>query len=131
MLINDNLAGFFKSSKGSRQGVPLSPYLFVYGMDVFLMLIEKRQYISKGGILTLIRSMLCNMPIYIMSLFQLSKGAKKRLEEIQRDFLWEGGNSGRKPHLVNWKIVCVGKEEDDLGIRSLSTMDKALLGKWT
>ena len=70
------------------------------------------------------------MPIYTMSLFRLSKGVKSRVEKIQRDFLWEGGNSGRS-HLVNWKIFCAGKEEVNPGIRNLSTMKKALLGKWT
>ena len=68
----------------------------------------KRQYISKGGRLTLIRSTLSNMLIYIMSLFRLPKGVESRLEKIQRDFLWDGGNSGRKSHLVNRKIVCAG-----------------------
>ena len=91
----------------------------------------KWQYISKEGRLILIKSTLSNMPIYTMSLFRLLKGVKPRLEKIQRDFLWEGGNLGRKPHLVNWKIVYAGKEEGDLGIKNLSTMNRALLEKWT
>ena len=71
------------------------------------------------------------MLIYMMSLFRFPKGVKFRLEKIQREFLWEDGNSSRKPHLVNWKIVCVGKEEGGLGIRNLSTMNRAFLEKWT
>ena len=63
--------------------------------------IWKRQFISKGGRLTLIRSTLLNLPIYIMSLFHLPKGVKSRLEKIQRDFLWGSGNLERKIHLVN------------------------------
>ena len=70
------------------------------------------------------------MPIYVMSIFRLPKGVKSRLEKIQRNFLWEGGNSGRKPHLINWKIVCAEKE-GSLGIRNLSTINRALLEKWT
>ena len=65
----------------------------------------KRQYISKGGRLILIKSTLSNMLVNTMSLFRLLKGVKSRLEKIQRDFLLEGGNLSRKPHLVNWKIV--------------------------
>ena len=61
----------------------------------------KRQYISKGGRLTL-----SNMPIYTMSLFRIPKRVKSRLEKIQRDFLWGGGNQDRKIHLVNWNTVC-------------------------
>ena len=61
----------------------------------------KRQYISKGGRLTLIRSTLSNLPIYLLSLFRLPKGVKSKLEKIQRDFLWGGGSETRKIHLVN------------------------------
>ena len=47
----------------------------------------KRQYISKWGRHTLIRSTLSNMSIYLMSLFRMPKSVKSRLEKIQRDFL--------------------------------------------
>ena len=53
-----------------------------------------------------------------------------RLEMIQRDFLWGGGNLERKPHLVNWKTVCLEKSRGGLGVRSLSKMNKVLLCKW-
>ncbi|WKA13278.1 hypothetical protein VitviT2T_030594 [Vitis vinifera] len=58
----------------------------------------KRQYLSKGGRATLIRSTLSNLPIYFMSLLKLPSSVKRRLEQIQRDFLWGGGNLERKPH---------------------------------
>ena len=61
----------------------------------------KRQYISKGGRLTLIRSPMSNIPTYVMSLCRLPRKVKIRLEKIQRDFLLGGGNLGRKIHLVN------------------------------
>ena len=78
--------------------------------------IWKRRFISKGGRLTLIRSILSNLPIYIMSLFHLPKGVKSRLEKIQRDFLWGGGNLERKIHVVSWDVVCLRKEKGGLGI---------------
>ena len=63
------------------------------------MALCKRQYISKGGILTLIRSMLASLPIYFMSLLQMSRLVCLRLEKIQKDFLWGSGTLEGKPHL--------------------------------
>ena len=53
-----------------------------------------------------------------------------RLEKIQRDFLWGGGALEQKPHLVRWPIVCVEKSKGGLGVKSLGTFNRALLGKW-
>ena len=47
----------------------------------------KRQYLSKGRRITLLKSTLCSLPIYFLSLFIISKLVAKRLEKIQRDFL--------------------------------------------
>ena len=90
----------------------------------------ERQFISKGGRLTLIRSNPSNMPTYVMSLFRLPWKVKIRLERIQRDFLWGGGNLERNAYLGNWDIVCSSKVKGGLGIHSLSKFNKALLGKW-
>ncbi|RVW97689.1 Transposon TX1 uncharacterized 149 kDa protein [Vitis vinifera] len=66
----------------------------------------KRQYISKGGRITLIKSTMASIPIYQM------------------------GNMERKAHLVKWEIVCGDKGRGGLGLRRLGLMNKALLGKW-
>ncbi|RVW25094.1 putative ribonuclease H protein [Vitis vinifera] len=70
----------------------------------------KRQYLSKWGRATLIRSTLSNLPIYFMSLLKLPSSVRRRLEQIQRDFLCGGGNLERKPHLAllskwNWRFA--------------------------
>ena len=65
-----------------------------------------------------------------MPLFWLPSRVKSRLEKNQRDFLWGGGSSEKKLHLVNWEIICSSKERGGMGIRSLFTMKRALLGKW-
>ena len=70
----------------------------------------KRQYISKRGRLTLIRSTLSSMPIYFVSPFYLPRKVRLRLEKIQKDFLWGGEAIVKRPHLVKWNLVCLKKK---------------------
>ena len=64
------------------------------------------------------------MPIYFM-FFCIPRRARLRLE------LWGGGALERKPHLVKWTNVCLGKRKSGLGVRIFSTLNKALLCKWS
>ncbi|RVW54346.1 putative ribonuclease H protein [Vitis vinifera] len=90
----------------------------------------KRQYISKGGRITLIKSTLASLPIYQLSIFRMPKSVAKRVEKTQRDFLWGGGNLEGKVHLVKWDAVCTEKHKGGLGLRRIATLIRALLGKW-
>jgi hypothetical protein len=90
----------------------------------------KQMYLSKGGRLTLIKSTLSNIPTYYLSLFQIPVRVAKRIEKIQRDFLWGGVGDEIKFHLVNWSKVCMTTEMGGLGVRNLIQFNQALLGKW-
>lgn len=50
----------------------------------------KRNSISEGRILALIKNTLLNLTTYIISLFRMSSSIASRLEEMHRDFLWRG-----------------------------------------
>ena len=50
--------------------------------------------------------------------------------KLQRDFLWGGLADEHKLHLVGWVKVCYPFVDGGLGIRKITTFNKALLGKW-
>ena len=54
-----------------------------------------------------------------MSIFQLPRVVRMRLEKMQMDFLWGGGALEQKPHLVRWPIVCEAKVKVVWGLRVL------------
>ena len=91
----------------------------------------KRQYISKGGRITLIKSTLSSLPLYLMSILSLPRMVKLRLDQIQRNFLWGGGAIAQKPHLVKWDTICLERRNGGLEVKNLSIMNKALLCKWS
>ncbi|KAB1210543.1 hypothetical protein CJ030_MR6G010839 [Morella rubra] len=90
----------------------------------------KQCYLSKGGRVTLIKSILVNLPTYFLSLFPLSSSVACRLEKLQRDFLWGSNENVHKFHLLKWDKVCCPIRNGGLAIRRLTTFNKALLGKW-
>ncbi|XP_019267660.1 PREDICTED: uncharacterized protein LOC109244948 [Nicotiana attenuata] len=90
----------------------------------------KSQYLSLGGRLTLINSVLDSLPTYMMSLFPIPAGVTQRLDRLRRSFLWQGNKEKRVVHLVKWKSLTIGKAHGGLGIRNLKNQNKALKMKW-
>lgn len=60
----------------------------------------KRSFISKGGRLTLIKSILTSLPVYQMYLLRMPMFVAKRLEKLQRNGEAETKKK-KKHHLVN------------------------------
>jgi hypothetical protein len=90
----------------------------------------KRMYLSKGGRLILIKSTLSNLPTYYLSLFPIPASVAKRIEKIQRNFLWGNSEEVINFHLVRWDHICTPYSNGGLNIRNLRRFNEALLGKW-
>ena len=58
----------------------------------------KSKLLSRGGRMTLLKSTLCSLPIYFMSLFTIPASIDSRLEKIMRDFLWNCNDNGNGLH---------------------------------
>ncbi len=99
--------------------------------------VEKRvegwqaKFLSLGGRLTLVNSVLANVPLYYLSIFLAPKWVLKRIESLRRAFFWKGhAKVSGGQCLVGWKTVCRSKMSGGLGVLSLEDMNLALLTKW-
>lgn len=54
----------------------------------------KRNFLSKGGRFTLIKSTMSNLPVYYLSILTIPKDIAKKLDNIQCRFLW-GDEDGK------------------------------------
>jgi hypothetical protein len=82
---------------------------------------------NRAGRLTLVNSVLSSLVTYHMTVFQISKWALKRIDQIRHRFLWHGSNNARKGNdLVHWKKVTRPKHIVGLGVLDLKRFNKAL-----
>jgi len=88
------------------------------------------KYISLGGRIVLINSILNAIPIFHLSFFKMPVEVGKKIVRIQREFLWGGVAGGRKINWVNWNLVCQPKELGGLGVKDVRLMNLSLLAKW-
>ena len=84
----------------------------------------KGRYLSMGGRVVLIKSVLLSILIYFLSCFKCPKSVYRRIEKIQHDFLWNDSVENRKYHLVQWEEVCKPLAHGGLGIRSIEKVIK-------
>ncbi|XP_039122000.1 uncharacterized protein LOC120258608 [Dioscorea cayenensis subsp. rotundata] len=91
----------------------------------------KVRFLSLGGRLTLVNSVLSAIPTYWMPLFKVLCWVIKKINRIRRDFLWSGTDIDHpKCRLVGWKTLCRPREFGGWGILDLQCFNQALLGKW-
>ncbi|XP_026451725.1 uncharacterized protein LOC113352064 [Papaver somniferum] len=89
----------------------------------------KGKMLSFNDRLVLIKSVLCSVPIYNMTVYKWPSSVIKICEKIIRNFLWTGDSEVRKHDTLGWSKVCAPFTEGGLGIRSLEVINKDLLMK--
>ncbi|RVW16678.1 LINE-1 reverse transcriptase-like [Vitis vinifera] len=118
MLVNGVPAGFFSSSKGLRQGDPLSPYLFIMGMEVLSALISRA---VEGGFIYGCRIWKGRgQPVNITHLLfaddtiVFCEAKKESLLYLSWILLWFEAASGLKINLEKSMVIPVGEVEGAL-----------------
>ncbi|GKV05277.1 hypothetical protein SLEP1_g17307 [Rubroshorea leprosula] len=71
----------------------------------------KGRFLSLGGRITLINSMLDSLLVFWMSVYLIPKGTILLLDQIRRRFLWGGTEGGKKINWVKWEMVCKDKKK--------------------
>ncbi|RHN63454.1 putative reverse transcriptase zinc-binding domain-containing protein [Medicago truncatula] len=88
------------------------------------------KYVSLGGRITLLNSVLNAIPIFYLSFMKIPTKVVKKVTRIQRDFLWGGVGGGRKICWVKWKTICQPKSKGGLGVRDVKMVNLSLMAKW-
>ncbi|XP_028052395.1 uncharacterized protein LOC114256899 [Camellia sinensis] len=90
----------------------------------------KRKLLSFTDRLSLVKSILSNLPIDFLSLFRMPKGVVRSIVKLQSSFLWGGSENKKKVHLVQWREVTKSKWQRGLGVRDVGEVNDGLLLKW-
>ncbi|GKV52014.1 hypothetical protein SLEP1_g58623 [Rubroshorea leprosula] len=90
------------------------------------------QFLSFGGRIALINSMLSSLPVFLLSMYKIPRGVIEEIDTIRRRFLWGEVRTRRKWRGCVGKMCvdCRDKNEGGLGIKNLRWFNLALLGKW-
>lgn len=89
----------------------------------------KGRLLSSAGKLQLLASSLQRIPVYFLSLFKISASMAKKLERIQRTFLWTGMEEKKRLVLDGWDNVCYLKKQWWVGDQEISRFNKSLMAK--
>ena len=112
ILVNGSPAGFFQNSRGLRQGDPLSPYLFVIGMEALSRLLNRAvdgnflsgsQIVGRDGVGSVISHLL-----YVDDTLLFCGANKDQLKYLSWILMWFEAMSGLRINLNKSEILPVG-----------------------
>ncbi|PNY13834.1 cysteine-rich receptor-like protein kinase [Trifolium pratense] len=91
----------------------------------------KSRFLSMGGRLVLLKSVLSSLSVYFLSFFKAPAGIIRSIESLFKSFLWGGSEDIRKINWVKWDKVCLDRDGGGLGVRRIREFNLSLLGKWS
>ena len=71
----------------------------------------KGKHSSIGGRRVLIYSILSNLPMFMLSFFEIPKGDLKKVEDYRPRFFWQNNQHKNKNRLGKWNLLCQPKEQ--------------------
>jgi len=72
-------------------------------------------FLSFGGRLILLKSVLTSLPVYALFFFKAPSGIISSIETLFKNFFWGESEDNRKISWIAWSSVCLGKEFGGLG----------------
>jgi len=90
----------------------------------------KGKLLSSAGKLTLLKSCLSSIPIYLLSVIKFPKWAVESINSQMANFLWHDPDGKHKYHLSNWQSLSLKKEHGGWGIPDIGNMNLCLLASW-
>ncbi|KAJ6414226.1 hypothetical protein OIU84_006954 [Salix udensis] len=81
--------------------------------------------LSPGGRITILKSILTSMPLYLLHVIVPPKSVMYRIERLFNKFLWSS-NGQKRIHWECWEDLCYPVEEGGLGMRRLKDLVKAM-----
>lgn len=111
--VNGELAGYFNSSRGLRQGCSLSPYLFVVCMQVLTKLLDRAATEKQFGFHPYCQDLHLTHLCFADDLLVFSDGEKSSIEGILQVFKRFEAISGLSISLEKSTMYTVGVQEAD------------------
>ena len=116
VLVNGSSKGFFQSSRGLRQGDPLSPYLFVIGMEALSYLLKR---VVEGNFISGCRfsgrdggDIVISHLLYVDDTILFCEANSEQLMYLRWTLIWFEAFSGLKINLNKSVIIPLGRVDN-------------------
>jgi hypothetical protein len=84
------------------------------------ILISIAMFLTQGGKLLMVNSVLSSLPTFYMSVVKVPIEILNQIDRYRWHCLWRGGDlNAKKPPLAAWKLVCKPKKKGGLGVIKL------------